>query len=830
MTQQLFGLYARVFLQRPGLTLLVVSLIVGFLALQARHFELDASADALVLEGDPALEYFREINDRYQAEDFLLITYRPHDDLLADSTLAAIDRLRAELAALPGVSSVVTLLDVPLLDSPRVSLNQLADGEVRSLRDEAVDRELVRRELTSSPIYLHLLSSADAKTTAIQVNLERDERYFRLLERREKLRERRERGDLDSAGVKELAAAEATFRDYATAFNERQSELVEQVRAVVDGHRDHAEMFVGGVPMIAADMIAFVERDLRTFGAGIVLFIVLLMSVIFRRLAWVVLPLLSCAFSALFMLGLLSLLDWRMTVISSNFVALLLIITLAINVHLVVRYRELLNANPDAPQRELVLRATGLMARPCVYTALTTIVAFASLVISGIRPVIDFGWMMTIGVAAALVITFLVLPTGLLLLPKPRPGRSGGEMRGLTPQLARITEHHGRKVLVLSALVLLASIWGMSRLEVENRFIDYFHQGTEIYQGMVVIDRELGGTIPLEVIINARDADREQEIFEDDPFADDFADDFAVNGGQEPSVWFTRAGLSRLEQVHDYLDAQPETGKVLSLATLYKVLREILDGSVDDITLALIRNQLPEDIADIMVRPYLDEAIDQARFTIRVMETSEDLRRADLLQRIRHDLVHELGFEPEQFELTGMLVLYNNMLQSLFRSQILTLTAVFVAIMLMFMVLFRSLSLSLLAIVPNLLAAGAVLGAMGIAGLPLDIMTITIAAITVGIGVDDTIHYVHRFREEFARDRDYVAAMHRAHGSIGKAMYYTSVTIIVGFSILALSNFMPSIYFGLLTATAMLVALLGALLLLPRLLITFRPLGPQRRS
>ena len=270
----------------------------------------------------------------------------------------------------------------------------------------------------------------------------------------------------------------------------------------------------------------------------------------------------------------------------------------------------------------------------------------------------------------------------------------------------------------------------------------------------------------------------------------------------------------------------PETGKVLSLATFYELMQMIM-GNVDDLQLALAQRSLPTSISSILLDPYLSAEVDQARISLRVKETSRSLERDAFLKEVRRHLIDELGFEEEQVRLTGLLVLYNNMLQSLFTSQILTLAAVFVAILAMFMVLFRSFSLAMIALTPNLLAAGAVLGGMGLAGIPLDMMTITIAAITVGIGVDDTIHYVHRFRDEFPRDRNYLQTMYRCHGSIGKAMYYTSVIIVFGFSILALSNFTPSIYFGLLTGLAMIAALMGAMLLLPKLILMIQPLGPE---
>ncbi len=869
MQKTLFSLYELIVLRKPLVSLLIALLVIGWLSTNIPNFKLDASADSLVLEGDESLKYYREIGQRYASEEFLFITYSPHKDLFAPESLARLDQLRGELAALEGVSSVTTILDIPLLESPPVSLDEVVSGEgIRSLRDPDIDFELVKKELVNSPIYEQLLTNPDNSTTGLQVNLARDEQYQQLLQAREILRQKRDAEGLTSEEVTELARLESEFRDYSLAASEKQGRLVEKVRQLINNYRDEADVFIGGVPMIVADMIAFVKSDLVTFGTGILLFIILTLAIIFRRVIWVIVPLLTCLLTASFMLGLITWFDWRMTVISSNFVAILLIITLSITIHLVVRYRELAALDPDMSQQELVKRTTMLMAKPCIYTALTTNVAFASLVISGIQPVIDFGWMMTVGVTAALCITFVILPTCLLLLPKPRISENNGSGPATTLRFAAITEHNGTLILISAFVLTAASAYGISQLEVENRFIDYFHESTDIYQGMEVIDAQLGGTIPLDIII---DADPEEETifpvlaetdnvadgqvsdslvadaaaddfaeeefgdeFDDafgdqfgDDFGDDFADDFSEEGGSETSYWFNKAGLARIEAVHDYIDAQEETGKVLSLATSYKMLRGITTG-IDDIQLALMQRSMPDDIQSFLFHPYLDEDIDQARISIRVKETSHSLRRDQFLKDVYHHLTTEMGFHEDQVHLTGMLVLYNNMLQSLYRSQILTIGVVFIAIVFMFVILFRSISVALIAIAPNLLAAGVVLGGMGLAGIPLDIMTVTIAAIAVGIAVDDTIHYVHRFKAEFKKDNNYVATMYRCHGSIGKAMFYTSVIIVVGFSILALSNFNPSIYFGLLTGTAMFAALMGALLLLPQLLITFKPLGPNQ--
>jgi len=842
MKSRSYKVFATLF-RSPLLILGVLALILISLMLQIPRLTLDASADSLVLEGDKALEVYRDMAKRYDSESALVVTYSPREALFSTPVLKRLAALRDDLASLEGVSAVTTILDVPLLYSPPVTLNNLASG-VNYLEDENTDRQLARKEFLHSPIYKNLLTSPDEKTTVLQVSLDRDETFFRLLEQRDQLRTKQRNQGLSQTEEKQLVQAESEFREYAVANNNRERTLVAEVRNVLDQHRDHATIFLGGVPMIATDMIAFIESDLLIFGSAILVFIIVLMAVIFRRLRWVVIPLLTCMLTTLGMLGYIAAVDWQLTVISSNFTALLLIITLAITIHLVVRYREYHYELPNASQKELVLKTLTFMAKPCLFTAITTIVAFASLVVSGIRPVIDFGWMMTIGVAVALLVAFTLLPAGLLLIPKGKT-EIDSKSEPLTYQFACIADRYGRLIMIVSVVLMVASAVGISRLQVENRFIDYFDDTTEIYQGMKVIDQELGGTIPLDILLTgpkleAREADQgdpfsDGDPFADDPFADDATDDpFADSfSDDQPAVkssyWFTRAGLEQIGRIEKFLESLDETGKIQSLHSLYQVFRDITGEELDDFQLALLRNNLPAEVNELLVAPYLSPDGEEARITLRVKETSEGLQRDQLLRQVQEFLNQEMGFKPEETQKSGMLVLYNNMLQSLFGSQIATLGTVFIAITLMFSLLFRSLYLALIAVTPNLLAAAIVLGGMGWAGIPLDMMTITIAAITVGIGVDDTIHYIHRFIKEFEKDRNYRDAMYRCHRSIGTAMFYTSIIIIAGFSILALSNFTPTIYFGLLTGLAMFSALTGALLLLPQLLMTLKPLGAETR-
>lgn len=848
MSERFVALYQAWIIERPKLVLTAIAVLAIIAAMGLPNFKLDASADSLTLENDTDLDYFRETSQRYQSGDVLIVTYKPNQELFSDQSLDRLRSFRDDLTRVEGVTSVNSILDLPLLYSPKRSLSEIKT-DVRTLSTEGVDRNLVRQEFLQSPIYRDMVLGPDQQTTVLLLNLDLDQRFNELVRERDGLRLKRSREGLTEDEQQHLTAVSKTFLDYRTVASAKAYARVAEVRSIMDSYRGEAELFLGGVSMITNDMIEFIRSDLMVFGAAIILFIIGLLAVIFRQARWVVLPFSVCVLSVLFMLGWLSWIDWRLTVISSNFVALLLIIALAITIHLVVRYREYHREYPEWSQEQLVMATVRYMVRPCLYTALTTIVAFVSLVVSDIRPVIDFGWMMTIGLSVAFILAFVLLPAGMMLLPEGEPKDKGDNSAAFTLRFSRITEKYGAAVLIGSVLVGILSVYGISRLEVENRFIDYFKDTTEIYQGLSVIDQRLGGTTPLDIIIDVSEEDLAYDSgfdAEDDPFSDDFesesglSDDDPFAEDEDPfadgvdsssesnatsSYWFTLAGLRDLEELHNYLESLDEVGKVQSLATLYKVGRDINGGSLNDFELAFLRKGLPADIDNVLISPYLDEASNQARISLRTVESSPELERMKLPGKIRDFAVNELGFKPEQIQFTGMLVLYNNMLSSLFKSQILTLGAVFLGIMLMFMVLFRSVVIAVIAIIPNMLAASAVLGTMGLAGIPLDMMTITIAAITVGIGVDDTIHYIHRFKTEFAKDGNYIAAMHRAHGSIGRAMYYTSVIIVVGFSVLALSNFIPSIYFGLLTGFAMFSALMGALLLLPKLIITVKPFG-----
>ena len=826
---KLTSLYDMAIIERPYFSLFFILSLILFFSLSIPNFKMDASADSLVLENDQALKYYRATSARYGTEDFVVITFKPVGGIYNKKSLSILDDLSKDIKSnVDNVNEVLTILDVPLLDSPQIGFSDLAN-EQRTLRTEGVDLDLVKKEFLTSPIYKNLLMSSDSTTTVLVVYFSKDDKYFSLLNKRNNLREISLQRELSSNEKILLKKSELDFKNYSAKYSAKEKENIKKIRKVVSKYKKDASMFLGGVPMITSDMTDFIAQDIKKFGIGVFIFLVLILFVIFKSLRWIVIPLFGCVASVIFVSGLSGFIDWRITVISSNFAAILLIITMSMTIHLAVRFRELKAKNIDFDNKNIVKETIHYMFVPCVYTSLTTIVAFVSLIVSGIRPVIDFGHMMTLGITSAFIITFIIFPTTLIILPNQRIQENNDLTKNITKGFASFSIKNYIKIILIALLVFLISAIGISKIKVENRFIDYFHSDTEIYQGMLEIDKQLGGTTPFDIIIDKPiREDSEANDFELDEDFDDLSELLGDNNEEIQGYWLTNPKLKEIEKIHNFLEAQPETGKVLSIATLYKLAKGLNDDEpLSDLQVGAIKDSLSSDVKKVLLEPCLSENEEQTRITLRVIGSDKNLNRKEFIQRVEKFLSEEMGYASESFNTTNMLVLYNNMLQSLFSSQIQTIGFVFISIMFMFIVLFRSFYLAILAIIPNILPATFVLGFMGLKSIPLDLMTITIAAISVGIAVDNTIHYIIRFKREFKQNKNYSRTVEICHGSIGKAMYYTSSIIVIGFSILSLSNFIPTIYFGLLTGLAMLAALLASLTLLPALLIIFKPLGKE---
>ncbi len=790
-------MYQNFILKKSKATFILLVISILSFGYYSKDFRLDASSETLLIDGDPDLAYLEEISERYGSKEFLILTYTPNEGMVTDSSINNLLSLKYKIQSLDWVHSVITLLDVPLLSNSDAPLQERLES-FKTLKDEGVDRERGFREILNSPVFRNFVISEDGKTSGIIVNI----------------KENKKLENIESKSREEI-------ENYKDQIKKQNHQNILEIRQVIQSYEDVGKIYLGGIPMIADDMMTFIKSDIIVFGIGVLLFIIATLWFVFRNLIWIIVPISSCFFSVIIMMGLLGLLGWKVTVISSNFIALMLILTMAMNIHISTRFLQLKKNFPSKNNFEIISLTTSKMFWPILYTVLTTILAFLSLIFSEIKPIIDFGWMMTFGLITSFIITFTLLPTLLSFTSTGKVSVKKEQDSKITSKLGSISLNNKFTIFSTTGIIIVLSVIGISKLEVENSFINYFDKNTEIYKGMKLIDEELGGTTPLEVILKFPKKD-ENKSAEDDEFEDWENEEDT----KDENYWFTKDKIDRIASVHNYLDSLPQVGKVLSFSSIIDVATQLNNNNpLGTLEMGVLYSKIPESIKTEIIDPYLSIENNEARINLRIIDSQENLRRNDLINKINFDLKNELGLERDDYKLAGVLILFNNLLQSLFKSQILTLGLVMIGILSMFIILFRNIKLSLIGVVPNFIAAFFILGIIGLLEIPLDMMTITIAAITIGIAVDNSIHYIYRFKEEFNKLKDYKKTLKTCHSTVGVAILNTSITIVFGFSILILSKFIPTIYFGMFTGLAMLLAMISVLTLLPALILVVKPFG-----
>lgn len=904
----------------PKITLALFTALALFFGYYSTKLEIDASSQTLLLDNDKDLQIWREVSKRYETPNFLVLAYTPAGDLLAPETIRKIAQMDAAFSKLDFVASVTDITNVPLLLNKGDGMSELLK-HIPTLTDADVNLTAARREFTTSPFYASNLVSADFRTTAILINLKPQTRYEELLRLRDGAKSALEQAEHESnrsgAQISQLKdalkVAEQNFKSYRDELREKDHRDIVALRALIAGfEKEFAgdRLFLGGLNMIADDMVGYVRSDLATYGLGALVLLLACFWLFFRQAKFILLPLIICAYSVVLAAGLFGFLSFEVTVISSNFIALQLIITVSVCIHLIVAYREFSARFHAFSQRQLVYAVLRERARPCFFAIFTTVIGFMSLIFCDIKPVISLGIMMSVGISISLVTAFGVFGAVMSLLPRTHNNRSFEQHFKFTLWCAETALRSRGAVYGVCAAAVIFGLYGISQLRVENSFIGYFKKSTDIRAGMEVIDTNLGGTIPLDIVVKFKSASgadpasgsenstsgsanfksgensnptgrnfaanstrqnsiaqnsatqnstataqnlNDKNLSEQGPAAaaqsneavnsdqthtanleqnstasDDFGDfeaEYAANENK-PQYWFTSEKMRIIGKIDDFLKDKNVTGhefigNVSSLASLLKLGKQINQGrDLDDLSLALIYSEMPANYRELVLSPFVNIEANEAHFSIRTIDSDPNLRRAQFLADLKRDLDSLLAKDNVTVQISGIMVLYNNMLQSLMSSQIDTLGITVLVLFVLFVIIFRSFSYALIAIVVNLIPLCACFGIMGVAGIPLDIMSITIAAISIGIGVDDVIHYIYRYKREFARSGDEAAAIRASHTSIGYAMYYTSFAIILGFSVMMMSNFWPTIYFGLLICLVMSLLLLGALIILPSLIMS----------
>jgi len=817
-------IYKTFIIDYSKIAIVSVCCVLSFFLYFSKDFKLDASSDSLLLENDKDLKYLREVSERYGSKDYLVLTYTPILSFTNEETIINLQFLKSKIEKLEWVDSVVSVIDVPLFKNNDEPLMQRLKN-YKTLSYPEIDKVKGFEEILNSPIYKNYVISEDGKTSGMVVYIKKDKKLGELIKIKNNYFNLDLEGNLNNLQKKKRSIFNDKYDSYKDLYNQKNHQNISEIRSVIKKYGEDAQIHLGGLPMISDDMMSFVQSDIIVFGFGVFLFIIITLWLIFKKIKLVVIPLLGCAFSVGTMIGVLGLLGWSVTVISSNFIALMLILNMAMNIHITVRFLQIKKEFENFSIQEAVYEASSKMFLPILYTALTTICAFLSLIFSGIKPIIDFGWMMTLGLIVSVIITFTLIPALLNTFSTTEDSiNQKEEVSKITNALSNFTKNNTSVIFGSALIVIALSVHGISKLEVENSFINYFDKKTEIYKGMKLIDDKLGGTTTLDIILKFPENKKKKE--KDDEFSE-WDEDNQENKEDPAKYWFTRNKIDKILKVHDYLDSLPEIGKVMSFGSIIRVAEDLTGNKLETLETGILYSKIPEEIKKEIISPYISVKNSEARISVRIKDSTKNLRRNDLVNKIKDELITDVGLKKDEYKLVGVVILFNNLLQSLFKSQILTLGVVMVGISLMFLILFRNLMLSFIGVVPNFMAAFFILGIIGLLGIPLDMMTITIAAITIGIAVDNSIHYIYRFKEEFKKIKNYNQTVDRCHNTVGVAILNTSITIVFGFSILVLSNFIPTIYFGVFTGIAMLLALISVLTLLPKLILVLKPFGNE---
>jgi predicted RND superfamily exporter protein len=802
-------------LKQPKLILIFLLILLSLSFYQGKKFQLDASADTLLVENDPDLNYLRSVNERYASEDFFVVTYSPKQSL-NKSNIKEFKKFVDEINNFKWVSKTISVLNSPLFESSDKPLIEKIK-DIEYITSKNVDFNRALKELKNSPVYKKLIINDDASVFGIVVYIKDNQEYLSALKVNKNFLEKKQKNQLTSEDKIQFEKHSIYLEKLKKQRNKEYEDYNTEIRSHISKYKSQASINLSGIPMIVEDLINYVKKDIVIFGSGVFIFMLITLWIIFRDIKWVIFPLLSCLISIALMIGTLGYLNWKVTVISSNFISIMLVLTMEINIHYIQRYKQFQDLYPKKKETELTqLTADGIF-QSILYGVFITIIGFLSFIFCDIRPVIDFGYMMSVGLIISMLVTMILLPS-LIIQFKPKIAKQDKSKNSkFFRNLADFAINKKLLIIFSSTAILLASFYGSSKITVENSFINYFNKDTEIYKGMKLIDEKLGGTTPLEIIVKFKDSSSKKDSG-DDFFETSSSDEF------KDSYWFTNFRTGTITNIHQYLESLPEIGKVLSFYSVIQMGEKINDNKkLGSLEMAILYSKLPDDIKKNIVSPYISIENSEARFSVRVVDSNPNLNRKELLNKIQKHLEENIKLSKDDFKITGVFVLFNNQLQSLYKSQIQTLSFSYFGILIALFILFRSWMLSLIASAPDMVASMLILGSLGFLKIPLDMMTITIATIVMGIGTRAGIYYINRFKSEFAIHKDYKKTIRACHETVGKSIVIAALTIIFGFSILVLSNFNPTINFGILIGIAIFAALILSLTIMPLLLLITKP-------
>ncbi|MEP4890595.1 MAG: MMPL family transporter [Aliiglaciecola sp.] len=793
------------------LTFIVLGIVSAYFA---QRFRIDASADTLLVKDNQLYIQSQVMNQKFSPDEFILVAYQPKDhEVFSDKTFQQLEQLSDAFAALPRVKSVTNILNVPLL-SNATSLSADLNPEQYSWQSQKYSAQQMQQVFNKHPLFTDLLVNQAQTATAIQIVFKKNSQLVDIQNQIIDIQKNALESELSEQQQKKISQLKAQADPIEQKLKKQRKQEIDRIYEITEEYQQDADFYLGGAYVLGQQMIDIIKRDLLLFGSAIGGAIVVMLFILFRRIRWVVLPVVSCGLSVLLTVGIFGLLDLRTTVISSNFIALQLILTLAVMIHLIVEYRQLAVKNKQDSQSQLLEKTLKNKFKPCLYAGLTTSVGFGSLLFSGIQPVVSFGWMMIVAMVISILVSLLLFPAFLSVLSHKDESGENRFTQWIIKGFTTLSLNYTKSIGVLSVVLVVVSIVGITRLDVENSFLNYFKESTQVRQELTFIDQEFGGSTPMDVVYTIPTEQRDKDLV------------------------LTAEAIQSLQKVQAVLTSFEAMGNVTSVYNFTELAMAINENKpLTEYELTAIYTLVDKSLKDKLLGAYFDPETNQLRISTRIKDSTAEFNRAEFLDDLNADM-QAIGVDRQDYLVTNLFVLYQDILQRLFKSQIMTLGLVFIALFLVLLAIFRSIRIALIAVIPNILTTLTILGVMGLLGIPLDLMTITISAIAMGIAVDDTIHFIHRYLEA-SRNTDTgdslgaknsLGAKHatgaeqaikNTFNSVGYALLFTTTIITIGFALLSFSDFVPSILFGLLTGLAMLMALLTDSTLLPVLLRRF---------
>lgn len=773
----------------------VFLVLLVFLGWQARKFSIDASADTLLVKNDRNYLLTQQASQRYEPEEFILVAFKPANfGIFSDKTRDIIKSLSAEIENIERVQAVRSLLNMPIFFGID-SISSDLDPDQLTWEERGLTEMQMAKILAKHPIYEGLLVNEQQTALAVQVVFATPPEVAELRNQVINIENHILERDLTEDEEQKLEELKKQQETLNQELDIKRSQEIEQIREVVGRYSSEGEFYLGGNNLLAYQLIEIIQNDLVVFGIAIVLLVALVLFFLFRRWYWVVLPLLVCGMSVVMTLGLLGALGLKVTVISANVVALQIILALAVIIHLIEQYQELVATGRYHDQISLARETIKLKFKPCFYAAVTTAIGFGSLIFSGVQPVISFGWMMVVAMMITLLVSLVLFPALLVtLVPfSPTVKQHPGFDKFLSG-CAALVNKHPKSIALINAAILIAGIIGCFRLTAENSFLNYFAKSTDVYRELTFIDQEFGGSTPLDLLYRIPENQTKSDLI------------------------ITADALQTLQKIQNALEEKEAIGNITSIVDFARIARVVTGKPLVEYELTALYHALDKDLRTDLFSNYFAIEDQEVRISMRIQDATKGLDRAELMASIHQDM-QQLGVAPEQYQLTNLFVLYQDILSRLVDSQFLTVAIVYAVIGTILLLIFRPPRIAVICVISNIITTAAIMGGMGLLGLPLDLMTITIAAVAMGISVDDTIHYVHRYLH--SQSKDPAEAVRESLLSVGHPMTYTTLIIVIGFSALMFSDFIPSVMFGLLTSITMVVALAMDLTILPVMLKRF---------